>query len=212
MRVQVRKCRFTGKIFEEKDLKKYATHLKKLRAELTEKRRLNIVRETFKSWLRKEKKKILHPDDIPEWFLKNQRMIMDAVNAGMGDRNEKFYASDEFTKFEFDTVRYSPLVSNTHSCPDNGKTNWHCDNSLPKGYPGWTCNVKGKLKRHSSHMGSYPYGAALNIVGLKTGTGGGGNERWGYGVSIFLADWPGLQDTVDNMERDQIVAKLKGKV
>jgi hypothetical protein len=215
MRVQVRKCRFTGKIFEEKDLKKYAVHLKKLREERAEKRKIDKVRATFTSWLNREKKKILHPEEIPAWFLKNQRKIMDAVNAGFGDRafeSDKFFNTDEFTKFSFESVRYSKTVSNTHVCPKGGVLNWHCKDDLPKGYPGWTTHVNGALKRNRNHMGSYPYSGALNAVGLKTGSGGGGNESWGFGISIFLADWPGLQYTVDEMEKDQIVAKLKGTV
>jgi hypothetical protein len=210
MRVQVRKCRFTGKIFEEKDLKKYAIHLRNLRAERAEKRKLDKVRATFTSWLNREKKKILHPEDIPAWFLKNQRKIMDAVNAGFGDRDEKFYPTDEFTKFSFEKARYSRLTSNTHVCPKGGVTNWSVEDDKPKGYPGWSVHVNGTLKRSKNHLGSYPYPAALNAVGLKTGSGGGGNESWGYGVSIFLADWPGLQQTILEMECDQIVDKLKG--
>ena len=213
MRVQVRKCRFTGKIFEEKDLKKYAIHLRNLRAERAEKRKLDKVRTTFTAWLNREKKKILHPEDIPAWFLKNQRRIMDAVTAGFGNRGfdkGRFYATDEFTKFQFETIRYSPYVSNTHVCPEGGVTNWGSEDGLPTGYKGWATHANGTLKRNKNHQGDYPYSSALNAVGLKTGSGGGGNESWGYGVSIFLDDWPGLKHTVDLMERDQIVAKLKG--
>lgn len=210
MRVQVRKCRLTGKIFEEKDLKKYAIHLRKLRAERAEKKRLDKVGATFFSWLAREKKKILHPSHIPGWFIKNQRKIMDGVNAGLGDRYEKFYNTDEFTDFTFDTPRFSKLTSNTHVCPKGGELNWSCKDDKPKGYPGWSVYVKGRLKRNKNHGGQYPYSAALNIVGLKTGSGGGGNESWGYGISIFLADWPGLQHAHNEMEKDEIVARLKG--
>lgn len=213
MRVQVRKCRFTGKIFEEKDLKKYAAHLTKLRAERAEKRKLDKVRATFTAWLNREKKKILRPEDIPEWFLKNQRFIMDAVNAGIDNRSfssDKFFDTDKFTKISFNLLRYSKNVSNTHVCPKGGVTNWGCKDDKPKGYPGWTANVKGSLERNKNHMGSYPYSGALNAVGIRTGSGGGGNESWGYGISIFLADWPGLQHTVDEMEQNEIVARLKG--
>lgn len=214
MRVQVRKCRFTGKIFEEKDLKKYAIHLKKLRIEMAEARHLAKVRTTFKAWLKAEKKAIRHPDEIPAWFLKNQRKIMDAVNAGFGDRafeSDRFFNTDEFTKFSFESVRYSKTVSNTHVCPKGGVMNWGCKDDLPKGYPGWTTHVNGALKRNKNHMGSYPYSGALNAVGLRTGSGGGGNESWGYGISIFLADWPGLQQTILEMEAEEIVARLKGE-
>lgn len=213
MRVQVRKCRYTGKIFEEKDLKKYAIHLRNLRAERAEKRKLDKVRATFTAWLNREKKKILHPEDIPAWFLKNQRKIMDAVNAGFGDRafsSDGFFNTDEFTKFSFESVRYSKTVSNTHVCPKGGVLNWSREDDKPKGYPGWNTHVNGTLKRNKNHMGSYPSSGALNAVGLRSGSGGGGNESWGYGISIFLEDWPGLKQTVVEMECEQIVGILKG--
>lgn len=213
MRVQVRKCRFTGKIFEEKDLKKYAIHLRNLRVERAEKRKLDKVRSTYTSWLNREKKKILHPEEIPAWFLKNQRKIMDAVNAGFGERGEKFYPTDEFVKFSFDKARYSRLASNSHVCPKGGVINW-CgkDDTKPTGYPGWTTHVNGSLKRNRNHLSNYPYAAALNAVGLKTNSGGGGNESWGYGITIFLDDWPGLKQTILEMEAEEIVARLKGTV
>ena len=40
----------------------------------------------------------------------------------------------------FDLV-YSDKVSNTHSCPENGITNWYGKPELPHGYPGW----KGRI-------------------------------------------------------------------
>lgn len=214
MRVQVRKCRFTGKIFEEKDLKKYAAHLKKLRVELAEARKIERTKKTFKAWLTKEKKKIKHPDEIPAWFLKNQRTIMDGANAGFGDRpfkSDKFFSTDEFTKFVFTGIRYNKNASNSHVHPDNGVGNW-CgkDSGKPTGYKGWEGHADGTLKRNKNHSGSYPYSAGLNAVGIKTGSGGGGNENWGYGITIFLDDWPGLKAAVDEMEQQEIINRLKG--
>jgi len=71
-------------------------------------------------------------------------------------------------------------------------------------------------------MGSYPYDSIGKFVGLKTGSGGGGNEDWGYDVSIFLDDWPGLNQQWADMifeqevtryeqEKDRIINRLKGK-
>lgn len=210
----VRKCRFTGEIFEEKDRKKYIAHLKKLRVALAEERKIERTKKTFKQWLAKEKKKILRPEDIPEWFLKNQRTIMDGANAGFGDRpfkNDRFFITDEFTKFVFTSLRYSNEASNSHVHPDKGVGNW-CgeDPNKPTGYKGWTGHVDGVLKRMPQHDSSYPYSGALNAVGIKTDSGGGGNKNWGYGFTIFLDDWPGLKHTVDEMEQQQVVNKLKG--
>lgn len=212
MRVQVYKCRFTGKIFELKDRRKYIAHLKKVRADLVEERRIIQIRSTFGDWLANEKKNILFPQDIPEWFLKNQRTIMDSVNArsNFTRSGDKFYPSDEFTKFKLESLTFSKQCSNTHACPKNGVLNWSREPDKPMGYPGWTGRARGTLKRDKKHMNSYPYSAALNSVGIYTHTGGGGNENWGYDISIFLDDWPGLQHIVNEMEQDEIVRRLKG--
>jgi len=218
MRVQVRKCRVTGKLFEDKDLKKYAIHLKNLRADRAEKLHLARIRDTFSNWLKEEKEVILFPEDIPEWFLKNQRKIMDAVSAGLLPDaskpvmyDKRFFKTDIFTELNFEKPVYKASVSNSHVCPHNGVENWSRETDKPMGYPGWTTYVRGTLDRNKKHIHNCPVTSALNMVGLRTGSGGGGCERWGYGVSIFLADWPGLKEAVDNMERDLIIRRLQGK-
>jgi hypothetical protein len=214
MKVQVHKCRFTGKIFEEKDLKKYAAHLVKLRAEMKQKREQDRVTKEWAKWLKKERARINTIDEIVPWFLANQIKIMHAVNAATSFISDRFYpASDIFTKIDLN-VRYNPSASNSHRCPDKGVTNWLLtrdnDPTKPTSYVGWTGNISGFLKRDKKNNYSYPYGEALKIVGLKTGSGGGGNEKWSYEVTIFLDDWPGLKHEIVLMERDLIVKKLLG--
>jgi len=193
---------------------------------MKEKRRLEKIKNTFKDWLHEEKLKIYHPSDIPAWFLDNQQTIMDAWNAGCRpidtfgcSGEDKFYNTDKFenVKFTGNSV-FQDLLSNTHSCPDNGTTNFMRDPDKPRGYPGWSAYIKGALIRNKKHNGSYPYSGALKLVGLKTGTGGGGNADWGYSVSIFLADWPGLEAEYASIlherylaEELRIINRLKGK-
>jgi len=214
MKVQVRKCRFTGKIFEEKDLKKYALHLKKLRIEMKEQREEDRVKKDWTKWLKAERKRIKTVDEIVPWFLANQKRIMYAANA-MGTRfsSDKFYPeTDSFTKMVLG-VGYNAFASNSHRCPDKGVMNWEGrrgDPAKPTSYVGWTGNISGCLTREKKNNYSYPYSEALKIVGLKTGSGGGGNERWSYEVTIFLDDWPGLKHEVELMEQELVVNKLKG--
>ena len=206
MKVQVHKCKVTGKIFEEKDRTKYILHLKKIRAQQKEKRLHAIIVDGFGEWLANERANIFDVQDIIPWFLKNQRYIMDATNA-ISFRNsrdyEKFQPVDKFIDIAFKYIRYSPFTSNSHSCPDNGVQNWCARNPGPTGYPGWDAHISGKLIRPPKYNSSYPYSEALNLVGIKTESGGGGNESWGYDVKIFAADWPGL-------EQGLVVNKLKG--
>lgn len=215
MRVQVRRCPFTGKIFEETDLRRYVLHLEAQRAAIHTRIREDAVRNSFQRWLNVEKSKLLNVSMIPEWFLDNQEKIKDAANAILFDRNSRwersrmFVPQDRFAKLEWEHARYNALCSNSHECPDNGVTNWGSNPNLPTGYPGWTGYLKGSLVRPKNAQG-YPYSEALRVVGIKTGSGGGGNESFGYSFTLFLADWPGLNDQVRQMEEDAIISKLKG--
>jgi hypothetical protein len=210
MRVQVRKCPFTGELFEEKDKAKYIKHLVSLRENMREERKYDRICKTWKKWLVDEKAKIVSVHDIPNWFLANQRTIMNACNALMFNsyyhKNEKFVKEDKFTKLEFQTCSYQHNASNSHQCPDSGVTNWCAkDKTKPIGYPGFTGYLTGSLDRPAKRMHRYPYTEALNIVGIKTGTGGGGNSDFGYGFTIFIDDWPGLKEEI-------VLKKLKGNI
>lgn len=209
MRVQVRKCPFTGKLFEEKDKAKYVKHLFELRESMRSERNNERTRATWKKWLDAEKAKILRIEDIPAWFLENQRKIMDACNAidfdSNFDRRNRFVQEDKFTKLEFETCRFDGNASNSHVCPEGGVTNWCAkEKNKPSGYPGFTGYLKGSLARPKKNQHTYPYSEALNRVGIRTGTGGGGNNDFGYGFTIFLADWPGISEGL-------VFDTLKGK-
>lgn len=215
MKIVVYKCPFTGKLFEQKDKAIYAKHLSELREKQRQDREYDRLRSTWCNWLAEERANIHYVEEIPAWFLKNQRKIMDAVNAlkfSSGfDRCSKFVKDDKFVNLEWERCQFTTKASNTHVCPDDGITNWGSEKDKPAGYTGWVGYLKGSLVRPNRHNYSYPYSEALNIVGIKTGTGGGGNINFGYGFTIFLRDWPGLQHQVNEIEQDQIVHTLKGK-
>lgn len=217
MKIQVRKCPFTGKIFEEKDLRKYVLHLMNLRERKQKERLYQRLRAEFKDWLKEERSQIKYTQDIIPWFLKNQRKIMDATNAivlsSEYDKKygKQFNSRDRFDDLRFDRIRYEEFLSNDRVCPENGVLNWNNDPTKPTSYVGWKGYISGSLIRDPKHEYSYPYSEALNIVGIHTGTGGGGNKNWGYDCSIFLEDWTGLQHEIDEMKKDLIIKKLKGE-
>lgn len=201
----------------------YIKHLASVRENIHEKNHLARVSNQFQSWLAEEKKKITELEMIIPWFLENQRFIMDAVNAGCKSNsghsiwNEKFSKMDQFTAMTLTTSKMSQFILNSHVCPEGGVINWGNDKKYkdgtpkPNGYKGWRGRINGTLLRQKKDAGSYPATAALNLVCLKTGTGGGGNNAWGFDVSIFLDDWAGLQHIIDNEERDAIIRRLRGK-
>lgn len=213
MKIEVYRCRFTGQLFLKSEKEEYIEHLKSLREEKREKRKYERLRKTWKTWLAEEKKKITHLDMIGPWVLENQRKIMDAYNA-LGDsswRGERWYKTDKIEKLNLSFYnKECKIQSNSHDCPEGGVTNWGSHPDRPKGYPGWSGRLEGKTVRSKKHMSSYPSSDTLRFIGIKTGSGGGGNDDWGYSFTIFLADWPGLQQEVIEHEQRSIVARLKG--
>jgi hypothetical protein len=207
MRIQIRKCPFTGKTFEEKDIGKYIWHLKKLRDNMREERRLTQIKNSFTEWLKKEKEKIVAIDMIVPWILREQRHLMDGFNAcgySGWSKKDKFFETDEFRSIVLD-IQWTPLASNSHNCPEGGVTNWCAqDKTKPAGYPGWSGNIGGSLKRAPGNNGSYPYGDFLEMIKIHRGTGGGGNEHWGYDVKLYATEWPGLA-------MEQTINRLKGR-
>jgi hypothetical protein len=214
MKVVAYKCPYTGKLFDETDKKSYLACVRHNRSIINEEKKFATIRSDFEAWLAAEKLTVKHVNEIGPWFLKNQQRIMDATNTiifGHYNKNDqtRFLPTDEFTKISIN-AQYNPSVSNTHHCPKGGVTNWGSKANLPAGYKGWRGRISGTLIRDPKNNGWYPYDSALRLVHIHTGSGGGGNVGWGYELYIFLDDWPGLQDTIDKMEQDQIVAKLKG--
>jgi hypothetical protein len=219
MKVVAYKSPYTGELFEECDKKEYTLHLRRERNARKKLKAQNSLRDGFANWLAEEKQHITHIDMVAPWVLKNQRIIMDALNAGCRPKksmsftpNAKTYETDVIADLSLKKYKFTYTLSNSHNCLEAGVTNWggHNENA-PLGYPGFGGQVEGSLIRSPKHASSYPMSGILNLLGIKTGSGGGGNESWSYGFSIFIADWPGLQVQVDNMEIDKIVGILKGR-
>lgn len=229
MKIQARKCPFTGKVFEESKLNEYILHLQDVRIKQRAKRNEKRVKSTFHTWLKKERAQVRKIEDIPIWFMDNQRILMDAHNAGVHSQYRFCSDRDKFViedKFENVTIKlrgtrgYSDSISNSHVCPDSGVTNFGGEDGKPRGYPGWDVDIAGTLKRPKKLDACYPYTMAINLAGIKTGTGGGGNKNWRFDAKIFLADWPGLQGQCDfevseririsyEQEQERIVWRLK---
>lgn len=93
-------------------------------------------------------------------------------------------------------VKYSENVSNSHSSPVKGVSNW-CgrDKDQPTGYPGLYGNIIFEYEKyHSSNDIFTAYGKG--IVGINTGSGGY-NSKGNYGVTIFLDDFPLIKAKIE---------------
>jgi len=94
-----------------------------------------------------------------------------------------------------------------HSAPIGQHTNWCArDKNLPTEFLGWRATISGdyvKKDRKNVTCGTItgdfsfsdyrtPFGG---FAGVNTGTGGGGDNSWGYDCTIFLSDFSKLEKT-----------------
>ena len=88
-------------------------------------------------------------------------------------------------------LRFDTLVSNSHSSPLNGVTNWSRVSDIPSGYPGWCGQFQGTNIRYEE------YETFFNVFsyffpGVNTGSGSGG-DKFNYSLSIFIDDFPKIK-------------------
>jgi uncharacterized C2H2 Zn-finger protein len=186
------KCPWTDKIFSTK--KSYVTHLKVLREDRIHRAiRARIQRKVFEELTNQDSF-----EKIIEWIETHPEFFFDRMvhNGRSGWRDRREHLREKFwIKLTYLDVIWSESVSNSHSCPRIGVTNWGGRDTLkdgspaPRGYPGWTGRIEFQLS-HELGFGS----DVFRNVGIHTGTGGGGGDnRYGYDVKFFASDWPGLE-------------------
>lgn len=201
------KCPFTKKIFETRS--GYRRHLLKLRVKKAETRaRRKLHRIAAK--IRADKLAVI------ETALRNVRTIPELEQAfidhfgGMMEHNSQGIKGFKMVEFDLSSMRYSNSVSNTHACPRNGVTNWGGrKEGAPRGYKGFSGRIEYTVTEPETF--DRPFWDISNTVkrfGVHTGTGGGrgknadGDNRYYYDVKIFLDDFPGLANHVENIHEE----------
>lgn len=180
-------CPWTDKVYGDK--RSYLKHLKELRESRMHARARALRRQRiFEEFT-------MQPDldHIIKWIELHPEFFFDsAITAGRdrwGDRRAKF--RDDFSiKILYFDLRWGNNISNSHSCPRDGVTNWgHHIDDRPRGYPGW----QGEIEYQLSHdIGSFT--DVFKRSGIHTGSGGGrGNFKCAYDVKLFADDWPGMK-------------------
>jgi len=222
------KCDEDGKIFEDKS--KYTAHLRKLARHRNAQRRLqvdeNLKDQIWASLYECEQ-------SLEQWFdmvIANQDLFW--AEAAAGDpydwqnvgkklgrgKNAGNVPMPKVLKITH-SMRWSDSVSNSHSCPHNGVTNWGGRvEGAPRGYPGWTGRVDWIVEWPKEfdgiYLGSDLFSRGTFCTGRQrahTGTGGGGGghfnkefNTWcqspGYSFDIFAADWPGMARYYEKMK------------
>ena len=222
-----------GKIFEDKT--KYQNHLRKLARERNTKRKLMVAEavanqkwnelyeceQTIEQW----KLMVLGNQDM-FWAeaARNNAYDWDSVGKTHSRKKNAVVCPVprllEFTEF---SVRWNPNVSNSHSCPHNGVTNWGGKDDAPTSYPGWSGRVEWIVAWPKEWDGFYIGGDLFSGGTFRTGrqrahtgTGGGGGMRYsekhkcdvmsfGYDFRLFAADWPGMARLV---YKEQLIETL----
>lgn len=178
------RCPWTKKVYGSK--RDYVKHLKWLR----ENRMHSRIRATAR--LRKHQDLWNQPTflDIIKWIEMNPKFMFDnALRSGWARDGAEKKRDQFWMKITYLDLSWTSSASNTHHCPRGGVTNWGMrEDGKPKGYPGFT----GRIEYQMSHDLGFGSDAVRNL-GIHTGTGGGaGDNRFGYGVTFFDADWTGL--------------------
>ena len=160
-------------------------------------------------------------DDWRQMVIDNQHLFWDEARRGdsydwreVGRRRRGVVCPVpqllEFTSFG---LFWEDEVSNSHSCPHNGVTNWggfNTKHGAPRGYPGWSGFVTWiyawPREWDGIYLGSDLFSRGTFSTGRQRAHRGGGSgggvvysERHGcyvgscgYSLDLFAADWPGL--------------------
>jgi hypothetical protein len=185
------RCKFTGKLFDSRE--KYYTHLVKIRQKNHILYYMNRLDREAAAAFNKIRSTASTVSEIEE-MIKDHWMLF--VYQGFR-RNASFMRKNAYLFFKnppvlksinFD-LRYSENVSNSHSCPFDGITNWVREKGLPTGYPGWVGSLRYRIESdHDNQIsGSDFFGG---MTGINTGTGGGSYNEYRYEVRLYASDWP----------------------
>lgn len=211
-----------GKIFEDKS--KYTAHLRKLARHRNAQKRLQIaeaVKDAAWAELYEREQSI---DDWCQMVIDHQHLFWAEASAGdpydwdcVGkkhgrSKNAIVVPVPKLLKITHD-LRWSDMVSNSHSCPVGGVQCWsshEAKDGRPRGYPGWTGRidwlVEWPKELDGIYLGSDLFSRGTFRSGRQrahTGSGGGGGghmnkefntwcQRPGYDFRIYASDWPGM--------------------
>lgn len=206
-------CPWTNQLYATK--RSYVNHLEKLRKDRMHKRARHLLhqRKLQQMWDQPDFESVIKWIHFnPEVFWANAKRNGWASDASKWDK-----IRDEFDfKITYLSLSYSDSVSNSHSCPHNGVTNWGGRDNLkdgtpaPRGYPGFSGRIAFRVSPPPFSFSS----DILKATRMHTGSGGArGNNTFSYDVKFFLDDWPGVAETIrvqrEQYEKDNFMDMIK---
>lgn len=191
------RCPWTNAVFGTK--KGYVNHLRELR-------RNHIHANVRRAIVERQKQDLWSQPtfgDVISWVERHPEFFFDnAVGLGGHGRQDRIatYRDKFWIKITYLDLTWNNQISNTHSCPRGGTTNWGGRETWPdktpkpRGYPGWGGRIEYQLS-HDLGFGS----DVMRGLGINTGTGGGiKDNRYGYDVKFFDDDWPEIAEVARN--------------
>jgi uncharacterized C2H2 Zn-finger protein len=178
------RCPWTQKVYGNK--RDYIKHLKHLRENYMHKRVRAKAVELKKQNLWNQSSF----EDIIKWIEMNPEFMFDnGLRNGWYQNDIEKYRDKFWVKITYLSLQWTQHASNSHYCPRNGVTNWGGrEHNKPTCYPGFQGHIEYQMS-HNLGFGS----DIMRSLGIHTGTGGGINDnRYGYAVTFFDADWLGL--------------------
>jgi hypothetical protein len=177
-------CPFTNKVYATK--KQYEKHLENYRK--------NVIHPTIVS--KKIDSKIAELNNqsswknVISWIENNSKYFLSNGQRNYGPDKRWPNVKDFKITITLLDITHLNRVSNSHDAPRNHDTNWSGDPDKPTGYPGWHGRIEFKLSHEVPGFAS----TLFESTGIHLGTGGGiFNNRYGYGVTFFDLDWPGIE-------------------
>jgi hypothetical protein len=202
--IQAYECPKTKKLFKSKA--QYKEHLKNLaRKSLDKKCRQKIIDSRLAVF--KTMRETCGTAEKIEQFIKDNIAVFweNACHNSAFHKDDKMPEDFECLEFKIQ-ASYRDNVSNSHRCPMNGGvTNWHRKDGLPLGYSGFHGRVRFKF----SHQAPGFSNDMWDKTGLDTGSGGGGLTNGTYEIYMFEADWPALQQRIEEAKRERMVNQIK---
>lgn len=160
------------------------------------KRRLN--KAAFFTNMRESVKSV---DEICQFVKDNFQAFVDngADHDSFGHKQKPVECLDFTLK-----MRDMTIVSNSHTKPLDGVTNFCRTADKPKGYPG----IEGRMNlRHKGEFRSFTSNIFTN-TGICLGGGGGGSSSYQSEVRLYAQDWAFMREEGRYYQENLVMAKL----
>jgi hypothetical protein len=210
------KCSEDGKLFEDKS--KYQKHLRKLAAVRLQDRKVKKMEEDRKEFLKKMGQEVGSFDELEKFIKDNWDFFFANGLSHQFDYKKASIKKHEYVEVAFRHPNFNANCSNSHSCPQNGVTNWHRASDKPTGYAGWRTQINIHVRTHQKkYRGEAYYQDGFGSeyfagTPICTGGGGGGGVKIGvtsysYDCTIWADDFPKMYY---NQKADEMVEILQG--